>query len=48
MFWTIFNYLLSFVCAVAIVGGAVFGWFFALCLLKGWVFFDDGKYSNFD
>ena len=48
MFWIIFNYLLTFVCGVFIVGGAFFGWLALIAVLKGWVLFDDGKRSNFD
>ena len=48
VFWIVFNYLLTFVCGVFIVGGAFFGWLALIAVLKGWVLFDDGKRSNFD
>lgn len=46
--WVILNYLITFVAGVVIVGGSVLGWVFLVCILNGWIHFDDGHYSNFD
>ena len=48
MFWIIFDYFLTFVTAVVIIGGSVLVWIILFAILKGWIPYDDGKRSNFD
>lgn len=45
--WAIFNYLITFIVGVVVIGGSVLGWVFLFSILNGWIHFDDGRHSNF-